>query len=539
MIFTKPLQYATLLVLLINAAAMLSPIINSGDAVTYAAISQHIVHSGDWARLIWDGADWLDKPHFPFWVTALFFKLGGVNAWTYALPGFLFHLLGAYFTYRVARLFYNKNTALLSVLFYVSIYNLMDSSVEIKAEAYLTGQIMAASYYWLRYDATSRAKYLLLGALFTGMAVMTKGVFTLITVFGGIGCLLIYRRTLSVRVIGKWLFAALLSVIFAAPELIALHIQFDDPLHAFKFFFWDSQFGRFFNTGPIQNHNGSPFYFVPVFLYGFLPWTPVFFAAVWHRIKTFKQTTPAERAALTFLAGMFVLPFLMFSATSFQMAYYIDIILPFAAIFCADYLYRVGVSRGLFIAQMGMCVLLWLLVAGIGIYVSNTTLTIATLLALAALFGGIYTTRKQPRGTRALLYPALSISLTYGFLMLMTALTFMRVSIPYNAIQLLKQQPDAPVYVLQMPETARELCLYSRAPCQGIDALTDVTAVGQTAYLIVRREDAQQLNLSSFEKITSMELVVHKTGTFNRLLRLAQGSEPLETIDFLKLAPPP
>ena len=100
---TLPLvRWLTLLSLLVNAIGLVTPIINAGDSVTYAALSQHMVRHGDWVNLVLDGQDWLDKPHFPFWVTALFFKLGGVNAISYNLPGFLFHLLGAYYTYRIA-----------------------------------------------------------------------------------------------------------------------------------------------------------------------------------------------------------------------------------------------------------------------------------------------------------------------------------------------------------------------------------------------------------------------------------------------------
>ena len=89
-------KWLTLLTLLINAAAMLSPVINGGDSITYATLSQHIALTNDWANLVLDGKDWLDKPHMPFWITALFFKIGGVSAFTYILPGFLLHLIGGY-----------------------------------------------------------------------------------------------------------------------------------------------------------------------------------------------------------------------------------------------------------------------------------------------------------------------------------------------------------------------------------------------------------------------------------------------------------
>jgi len=179
----------------------------------------------------------------------------------------------------------------------------------------------------------------------------------------------------------------ILSLLFIAPELVALHLQFNQQtesgalehqVSSFKFFFWDSQFGRFFNTGPIQNHNGHPFYFVLVFLWAFLPWTIVFFAAIYAHFKAFDKAISSERIAFIFLSCTFLCTFLMFSATKFQIGYYIDIILPFAAILCARFLNNSGISRPLFIAQMRLIFLLVLITIALSIYVINFIL-IATI----------------------------------------------------------------------------------------------------------------------------------------------------------------
>ena len=162
------------LTVLVNAASMLTPIINEGDSVLYAALAQHMLQSGDYLSLVLDGKDWLDKPHFPFWMGALFFKLFGISAGSYILPGFLFHLLGGYYTYRLARMLYGRDAALLALLVYLSTYHLMYSTSALKAEAFLTGSIMGACYYCLRLDATGKAKHLVLAALLSAIAVMTK-----------------------------------------------------------------------------------------------------------------------------------------------------------------------------------------------------------------------------------------------------------------------------------------------------------------------------------------------------------------------------
>lgn len=547
--FQRHLRWAVFITVLINAAAMFSPIINSGDAVTYASIAQHIVLSHDWASLMLDGHDWLDKPHLPFWITALFFKLGGVSAFTYILPGFIFHLVGAYYTYRLAGMFYGRQTGWLAVLIYVSVFNLMDASIEVKAETYLTGEIMPACYYWLCYDARFRVKYLVLGALFTAMAIMTKGIFTLITISSGLVFLWLYQKQWMKPVSIKWLSALALSLLFIAPELVALHLQFNQhadsagsghPVSSFKFFFWDSQFGRFFNTGPIQNHNGHPLYFVLVFLWAFLPWTMVFFAAVRAQIKTFGHAASSERAAFIFLGGAFSCTFLMFSATSFQFDYYTDIIFPFAAILCARYLGNSNVGRPLFVQQAGLMFLLALVTIALSVYVLNHALLAVTAAALVGLSYYFYRTRKMSLNFRTAIYSALSINLVYIFLTLLTALTFMQYSVAYNAARLFGKQSGVPIYVYQMPEVVRELALYSEAPCHEIDSVESLMRTEGNYYLLVRRDQEQQMHLGipRFRQIASMELVVHKTGTFNKLLQLAKGTRPLETIDFLKSSPP-
>ena len=450
----KHLQWVIFITVLINAAAMFSPVINSGDALTYAALSQHIVQSHDWAILVLDGHAWLDKPHLPFWITALFFKLGGVSAFTYILPGFIFHLIGAYYTYRLARILYDKQTAVLAVLIYVSIFNLMDASIEVKAETYLIGQIMPACYYWLRYDAQSRLKYLVLGALFTAMAIMTKGVFTLFTIGSGLVCLWFYQKQWSKLFSIKWLAALILSLLLVAPELAALNLQFNQhaespglehPASSFKFFFWDSQFGRFLNTGPIQNHNGHPFYFVLVFLWAFLPWTMVFFAAVYVQFKAFGKAVSSERAAFIFLSGAFCFTFLMFSATRFQFDYYIDIIFPFAAIFCARFFITSEISRSLYMSQMGLIFLLVLLTIALSIYVMNFTLLATLSVILISLLYFLYMTRAESFNFKAVIYSVIAIDLLYVFLSLMTALTFMHYSVAYNAARIFGKQSGMPI----------------------------------------------------------------------------------------------
>jgi len=543
---TRQAKWLILITLAVNAAAMLSPVINGGDSVTYAALARHIALHNDWVNLVLDGRDWLDKPHLPFWITALFFKIGGISAFTYILPGFLFHLIGGYFTYRIARLFYNRDTAWLAVLVYVSVFELMDSSIEVKAETYLTGFIMAACYYWLRFDAAAKVKYLLLGALFSAMAVMTKGVFTLIAITAGMVCMWLYRGEWRKLLSGKWVLALALTLLFTAPELVALYLQFDahpekvvfghTHVSGIRFFLWDSQFGRFFNTGPIQNHNGNPLYFVDAFLWTFLPWVAVFVAAVYASIRHFVSRSPAGRASFVYLCGSFFIPFLIFSATAFQFEYYTVIIFPFAAILCAhylaDYLAQPAGQRKLLVAQWVVTLLLLVLACGLSLYVGKAILIIPVLVVSIGLLVHAMVKKNQARVLPVLVYPVLGINILYAFLVGMTALTFTTYSVAHNVNARLAGQPGLPVYVYQMPMVARELSLYSRAAIHDADDAAQLPAPGSRYFLVARAEQYAQLKsqLGSVDEIAGGRWAVHKTGTFPRLLRLAKGREPLANI---------
>lgn len=544
------IKWLSLFALLVNAAAMLSPIINGGDSITYAALSQHIALTNDWANLMLDGKDWLDKPHMPFWITALFFQLFGVSTFSYILPGFLFHIIGGYFTYRLARLFYSREAAWLSVLVYVSVFHLMDSSIEVKAETYLTGFIMGACYYWLRYDVQSRLKYLLLGAAFTAGAVMTKGVFTMITITSGLVILWMYQKQWRKLWSGKWWLAFALSLAFTAPELVALYLQFDahpekvvfgqTNVSGIKFFLWDSQFGRFFNAGPIQDTSGGghPFYFVLVFLWAFLPWVAVFFAAMVAGARKFAQRSVDENAGFVFLGGAFFVTFALFSATSFQLDHYTVILFPFAAILCGQFLSErmrnLHEGRALLVAQVAFTLLLLALAIGLSVHVGHAAVVSLVAAMVLAMLGYVIVQRQQMRANVLLVLPLFGMLALYAFVVLTSALTFATYSVAYNANKQLASKPALPVYSYNMGIVSRELAVYNAAPA--FPALSaDQLPTSGGYYLLISEKDLAMVasKLGRYEQIGQGHWVVHKTGTFPRFLRLAKGEEPLEDIRIL------
>jgi hypothetical protein len=311
-----------------------------------------------------------------------------------------------------------------------------------------------------------------------------------------------------------------------------------------KFFLWDSQFGRFFNSGPIKDAGGAPYYFVAAFLWAFLPWVAMYVAAMVLGIRNFASRSTAERAQFVYLCGAFFITFAMFSATKFQFDYYTVIIYPFAAILCGHYLSGVFADvsghRKLWVAQLATTLLLVLMVSGLALYVGKVllTATVMAMLLAAALYAYVY--RVRMRCNVLIVLPVVAVSLLYVFLTLMATMTYLSTSIPYNANKFLADKPRVPIYVLQMDViVSRELALYNTSPCYAVGDVANLPNKGESYFLLARAAQLDELgaNLGKVEQIAQGDWVVHKTGTLPRLLKLAKGDDLLEDIRLVQVTP--
>lgn len=251
------------------------------DGALYASVAKTIVQKNEWLNLYAVGKDWLDKPHLPFWLTALSYKVFGINAFAYKLPSFLCFLLGLFYTYQLTKKLYNTTTAQLATAVYATTLHVILSNFDVRAEGYLTAFVIASIYHFYNAMQSPWLKQIIAAAFFAALAIMTKGIFVLITIASGFVVYWIatkqWRQFISIR----WYLFLLCCVIFILPELYSLYHQFDlhpekivfntTHISGLKFFFWDSQFGRFFNTGPIQGE-GDWLFFVHTILWAFLPW---------------------------------------------------------------------------------------------------------------------------------------------------------------------------------------------------------------------------------------------------------------------------
>jgi 4-amino-4-deoxy-L-arabinose transferase-like glycosyltransferase len=318
------------------------------DGALYASIAKHMVQDNNYSDLFSQGKDWLDKPHFPFWVTAVFFKVFGITTWAYKLPGVLFVLLAAMYTYRLAKDLYNKEIGLWAALILLTSQHIIICTMDVRAEPYLTGLIIAAVYHFHRSLEKKWLLHLLIACLFAACAVMTKGIFALIPVGGAVAGELLITKNWKMIFNFRWILALIIILLFITPEIYSLYSQFDlhpektvfgqHHVSGIKFFFWDSQFGRFFNTGPIKKSGGDPSFFLHTILWAYLPWSLLLYASV---LQFFRKNVKKPAQAEWYSICGSLLTFLVFSVSKFQLPFYIVIVFPFFSILCAQWLYHI------------------------------------------------------------------------------------------------------------------------------------------------------------------------------------------------------
>lgn len=381
------------LAVLLNFSGLFVTII-APDGALYATIAKTMVLHNNYTDLYAEGRNWLDKPHFPFWIIALSFKCFGFTTWAYKLPAILFLLMGAGYTYLFAKNLYGKQVALWSVLILLTAEHIIISNQDVRAEPYLTGLIIAAVYHFYKAYKSNNWWHILAGSVFAACAIMTKGMFAIIPIGGAIAGDIVIKKQWKQLFNPRWLIAIVLTAIFILPEIYCLYQQFDlhpekvvfgrNHISGIKFFFWDSQFGRFFNTGPIKGH-GDPTFFIHTTLWAFLPWSLLLFAAVF---QFFKQKSKNVQGAEWYCITGSLLTFLVFSASKFQLPFYLNIVFPFFAILTAQYLNGVtGIKslRTIKIIQNSIVVLLLLLIVVLQYFFRPENITVLAAVILFVL----------------------------------------------------------------------------------------------------------------------------------------------------------
>lgn len=306
------------------------------DASKYAYIAKEIIQNNQWINLHIDNEPYEQKPHLTFWLSAISFLIFGVSNFAFKFPLLLYSILGLYFTFKLGQSAFNKNTGYLAAAIssFTIIFILYNQDIHTDTVLFTN----TAFALWQLYEYLKKNKIVnLIGAAFAlGLCILTKGPFGIVLPILSVLSFLIAGKEMKRIFNSSWLLIATLATIINAPVFYQLFINWG--LKGIKFFFITNTFGRF--TGSYLGQNPDPTFYIHNIFYLFLPWTILFYAAIYKGIVQIKKKT-ALHADYFFICGFFLF-FIIISASKSKLPNYLMAALPSMAIITAVYWERFG-----------------------------------------------------------------------------------------------------------------------------------------------------------------------------------------------------
>jgi 4-amino-4-deoxy-L-arabinose transferase-like glycosyltransferase len=299
------------------------------DESFYAQTAREMTEKNDIITPYIFGKPQFEKPVMYYWLIMASYKVFGINEFAARFPSALFGILGVIGVYFLARLIFRSDMAgfLSAVVMSTSAWYF------ILARACVTDMVLGVFilyclYFFLRGMVSGGKRFFLLASAMAALAVLTKGPIGLF--LPGV-VIMVYMFT------GKRLRELPKIPVFWS-VLLFLAISVPWYVIAFKLHgkaFTDEFLGlhnitRF--TVPEHRIGASPFFYFPIVVLGFLPWTAFAFWSVYNFFREKCETADTVPGYKLFLAAWFLTVFVFFSASSTKLVTYIFPLFPVLAV---------------------------------------------------------------------------------------------------------------------------------------------------------------------------------------------------------------
>lgn len=343
------------------------------DSSQYAAMSREMKESGSYIQVYEQGKDYLDKPPFLFWASALSMNVFGENNFGFKFPSILFAIFAVFATFRFTRLFYDKTVALLAAAVLATCQAVFLITNDVRTDTILMSWVIIAMWQLAEWYHSKKLIHFLLGAAAIGAGMVTKGPIALFVPIFAFGSHFVLKREWKQIFQPVYLLGLVVIAVVLIPMSIGLYQQFDlhpektvnglKNVSGLKFFYWTQSFGRI--TGENVWNNNAPFSFLfENLLWGMLPWTLFFIAGLIHElVKIVYNRFTIARNEEFLTTGGFVLSYCSLGISKYQLPHYIYVVLPFIAIITAKMMYSLFWEKKLNWLRLTIVPIQWLVIA--------------------------------------------------------------------------------------------------------------------------------------------------------------------------------
>ena len=298
----------------------------------YGEVIRGMYERSDWLVPMLNGQIYADKPVLYFWLALIVAKIGGgVTEWVARLPAAFGGLGLALATYQFGKVFYDRQTGVLSALVLATSSRMLWESRFLRLDTVLSFFLFGGFYFFLvAFTKRGSAKNYLIAYFCFAMATLTKGPIGIVLPgFAILGMILISGRRKEIKDL-RLVAGALVVAAVIVPWLLLLHLSGNDQ--------WLNDFIWVHN---VQNYALEPLGHVQPFYYyfwnlplDFLPWTLLIPGAL---IFYYPWRAKLQYIPSLGLACWFGSILVFFSLSKSKISYYLLPLLPSLALLAGCY----------------------------------------------------------------------------------------------------------------------------------------------------------------------------------------------------------
>lgn len=302
--------------------------------------AREMLEVGHYVTPLFNYVNWLDKPALPFLLIVACYKIFGVCAWAARIPSAISAVILVVCTYRSSQLFFKPRAALFTALILCSTPLYLTVAHLALSDSPLTMFFGVAMLGFAQALLSEKPVSLIIAYVSLALAVLCKGPIGLVLVVGIVATYLAVSASSLKQLFGKvkrlQLGQGLIILLTVClPYYWLAHISTNGGFT--QEFFFHQNLGRFEGT---INHQQPVWWYVPVFLAGFFPWTIVFLNAIpWLKSFSKRRQNLSRRQSFIVLSLVWLMfVFVFFSAIPTKLPTYIVPLCPAFAIVAGAYL---------------------------------------------------------------------------------------------------------------------------------------------------------------------------------------------------------
>jgi 4-amino-4-deoxy-L-arabinose transferase-like glycosyltransferase len=307
------------------------------DEPRYAQIAREMLERRDWVTPTLGGVPWLEKPALYYWQAMVAYKIFGVSDWAARLPSAIDATPLAFAVYWFLRRF-RPGFALDGALGLTSCAAIVGFARAASTDMPLAATFVIAILGWYAWFESGSRAFLAGFYVFIALAMLAKGPVAPFLAAAIVGIFAATKRSWQVVWKTLWFPGILLGCAVALPWYVLVQIR--NP-QFFRVFIMEHNLARF---GTNVFHHPEPFwYYVPVTLIGWLPWTVFIVVGLVWAVRKVRQTD--TDTLNSFLLIWIVVVVAFFSISQSKLPGYILPAIPPGILLLANYLREKVISK--------------------------------------------------------------------------------------------------------------------------------------------------------------------------------------------------